>query len=316
MDHLTFDPPPGLAIELEAGLRRILAPNPSPMTFRGTNTYLLGHRDLAVIDPGPDLPAHLHAILAAIQTGQQISHIFVTHAHLDHSPLARQLSQITGAPVLAFGPAVEGQSKLMQALVDGGLIGGGEGVDTEFSPDRALANGEIVTGDTWTIRAIWTPGHMANHMAFAWQDVLFTGDLVMGWASSLVSPPDGDVAAFLNSCQKLVGRSDRTLFPGHGPPVTDPVSRLDWLIRHRHDRETQILSALSDSSRRIGELVDIIYHDLPRALHPAAARNVLAHLIDMHANGRVTARPELSEGAVFRLVSESMKKTPKGYGRP
>lgn len=303
MDQLTFDPQPGQAIELEAGLRRILAPNPSPMTYRGTNTYLIGHRDLAVIDPGPDLAAHLQAILAAIRTGQQISHIFVTHAHLDHSPLARQLSQITGAPVLAFGPADKGRSKLMQALVDGGLVGGGEGVDTEFLPDRALANGEIVAGDAWTIQAIWTPGHMANHMAFAWQDALFTGDLVMGWASSLVSPPDGDVAAYLKSCQQLAGRTDRTLFPGHGAPVTDPASRLDWLIRHRHDRERQILSALSGPSRRIGDLVDSIYHDLPRALHPAAARNVLAHLIDMHANGRVTARPGLTEDAVFRLVS-------------
>ena len=198
-----FRPQPGQAEILEPGLRRILAPNPSPMTFRGTNTYLLGETDIAVIDPGPQDTAHLEAILAAIGPGQRITHVLVSHAHLDHSPLARPLADRCGAPVLAFGRAEEGRSALMQALADQGLMGGSEGVDTCFEPDQRLTDGDEIHGAGWTLIALHTPGHMANHLAFGWGGVLFSADLVMGWATSLVSPPDGDLTQFMASCAKL-----------------------------------------------------------------------------------------------------------------
>lgn len=299
MQPMTFEPPYGIAESLGPGLRRIVAPNPSPMTFRGTNTYLLGTRDLAVVDPGPDLPDHLNAILAAVGPDQRISHVLVTHAHRDHSPLARPLSQATGAPVLAFGGPLAGRSPLMHRLALSGLTEGGEGVDDDFKPDRLLADGEVVQGDDWQITALWTPGHMSNHMCFVWQDMLMTGDLVMGWASSLVSPPDGDVAAFLSSCRRLLNRADRIFLPAHGAPVTTPRERLDWLIAHRTTREQQILDTLTGQSLSVADLVREIYSDLPAGLHGAAARNVLAHLIDLTDRGHVLATPELSSRANF-----------------
>ncbi len=276
-----FRPLPGQAEELTQGLRRILAPNPSPMTFRGTNTYLLGTRDLAVIDPGPEDQAHLAAIADACQSGQHISHILVTHAHLDHSPAARALSRTTGAPVYGFGPPEAGRSAIMQVLAAEGRVGGGEGVDGDFLPDRLLADGDTVSGSDWTVTALHTPGHMANHLSFAWQGALFSGDLVMGWASSLVSPPDGDLGAFMTSLRRLAQTDWRVFFPGHGAPVVDPAARLQALLAHRQAREAAILAALQDGPADAATLARRIYHDTPAALLPAAARNVLAHLIDL-----------------------------------
>ncbi len=176
-----FNPPVGVAEPLGPGLRRILAPNPSPMTYRGTNTYLLGTRDLAVIDPGPDHPAHLSAILASVESGQRITHILVTHSHLDHSPLAPVLAAQTGAPVLAHGDASTGRSAVMQDLAEAGLTQGGEGVDRTFRPDIVLAGQDVIDGHGWQLTAHWTPGHFGNHMSFATENIVFTGDLVMGW---------------------------------------------------------------------------------------------------------------------------------------
>lgn len=265
----------------EPGLRRLTAGNPSPMTYRGTNTYLVGIGDVAVIDPGPDDPAHLSAILAALGPGEQVSHILVTHSHLDHSPLAHPLSERTGAPVFAFGTHADGRRPIMQRLAAEGAVGGGEGIDRAFAPDHRLQDGEIIAGETWRIQAIWTPGHTANHMCFAWNDALFTGDHVMGWASSLISPPDGDLAAFLESCARLATRGDRVFYPGHGDPVPDPAARLAWLVAHRRDRERQILDALSLGPASITELARRIYTDTPVGLLPAAERNILAHVIDL-----------------------------------
>ncbi|MEY8839833.1 MBL fold metallo-hydrolase, partial [Cribrihabitans sp. XS_ASV171] len=183
-----FDPTPGEPITLAPGLRRVLAPNPSPMTSRGTNTYLLGESDLAVIDPGPAIPDHLEAILAALGPGQRISHIVVTHSHVDHSPLARRLAERTGARVHAFGGPEAGRSAVMRDLAENGLAGGGEGIDTEFSPDVTLADGERIEGAGWELEVIHTPGHLGNHIALGWGSHCFTADHVMGWASSLVSP--------------------------------------------------------------------------------------------------------------------------------
>ncbi|WP_323768546.1 MBL fold metallo-hydrolase [Antarctobacter sp.] len=297
-----FHPVPGVAEALAPGLRRVLAPNPSPMTYRGTNSYLLGTRDIAVIDPGPDDRRHLEAILSALTPGQRVTHILVTHAHLDHAPLSRALSQETGAPVLGFGPPEAGRRPVMQALAEGGLVGGGEGVDSGFVPDHVLADGDIVETEDWRIEALHTPGHMANHLGFAWGDVLFSGDLVMGWASSLVSPPDGDLTAFMASLERLQSRNWSVFHAGHGAPVQDPAARLAELLAHRRAREAAILDALADGPATARALADRIYTDTPAALLPAAARNVLSHLIDMTENFRVEPESALSENALFRRL--------------
>lgn len=296
-----FDPPVGVAEDMGRGVRRVLAPNPSPMTFRGTNTYLLGAREIAVIDPGPLDEAHLEAILGAVGPGQRISHIFVTHAHLDHSPLAEVLGRTTGAPVLAYGGPDAGRSTVMQALAESGLVGGGEGVDAGFSPDEVLADGEVVEADGWSLRAHWTPGHFGNHMCFEVADMLFTGDLVMGWASSMVSPPDGDLTDFMASCRRMRALGATVMHSGHGAPINDPAARLDWLIAHREGREVEILRALEAGAATAQELAEAIYTETPPALIPAATRNVLAHLIDLAGKSRVHSVQHLNRNSRFSL---------------
>ena len=291
----------GAAEEMGGGIRRIIAPNPSPMTLHGTNTYLLGEREVAVIDPGPDIPSHLAAILAALGPGQRISHIFVTHSHTDHSALAPALARETGAPTCAYGPWGSGLSETMAALAADGLEGG-EGADRAFVPDLALADGETVATDEWELTAHWTPGHLGNHMCFAHGDAVFVGDLVMGWASSMVSPPDGDLTDFMESCRKLRALGARALHSGHGDPVSDPAARIDWLIAHRLEREAQIAEQLDRGPATARELAEAIYTDTPPTLLPAAERNVLAHLIDLHGRGVAESRGPVVAGAVFRLV--------------
>jgi glyoxylase-like metal-dependent hydrolase (beta-lactamase superfamily II) len=296
-----FDPPAGKAMELEPGLRRILAPNPSPMTYRGTNTYLLGTEALCVIDPGPDDPAHLDAILSAAG-GVPVTHIVVTHTHIDHSPLARPLADATGAPVLAFGDARAGRSAIMQELAETGEIGGGEGVDNDFAPDQTLAHGARIEGGDWTLEVIHTPGHIGNHVCLAWQDRLFTADHVMGWATSLVSPPDGDLTDFMASCRRLRTREWQRFYPGHGAPVEAPIDRLDWLIAHREARETAILEALAPAPATAAQLTAQVYTDTPPALLGAATRNVLAHLVDLTVRDRVAPEGRLGMDTPFRRV--------------
>ncbi len=296
-----FDPVPGLCVDLSDGLRRIVVPNPSPMTYRGTNTYLVGARDVAVIDPGPLSEPHLDAILDALEPGQRISHIFVTHSHLDHSPLAAPLSERTGAPVLAFGGPEAGRSDVMIQLAHQGLAGGGEGIDADFRPDTELEDGARVAGDGWELEVIHTPGHLGNHIALAWGDVCFTADHVMGWASSLVSPPDGDLTDFMASCYKLRARNWSVFHPGHGAPVTKPAERLDWLIHHRLEREHQVLSVLAYGPRTALELAEAIYTETPPTLLPAAERNVFAHLVDLTGKSRTKPLGELSATASFML---------------
>ncbi|MCA0919901.1 MBL fold metallo-hydrolase [Pseudooceanicola nanhaiensis] len=294
-----FDPRPGKPVALSPLVRRIVAPNPSPMTYRGTNTYLLGATEVAVIDPGPRDARHMEAILAALAPGQRISHIFVTHAHLDHSPLARDLSEATGAPVLAYGDAFAGRSAAMQALAATGEIGGGEGVDATFVPDILLADGAEVSGPDWTLEALWTPGHYGNHLSFRLGDEIFSGDLVMGWASSLVSPPDGDLTDFMASCERLATLPARRFHPGHGAPVATPAERLAFLLSHRRARESAILDALSDGPATAAALAARIYTDTDPRLLPAATRNVLAHLIDLTGRSRVSPVGDLTLDARF-----------------
>lgn len=295
----TFNPLPGVVEQIEPGIRRILAPNPSPMTFRGTNTYLVGEGEVALIDPGPADPEHQRAILNALSQGERISHIFVTHSHLDHSPLAAPLAEATGAPVCAFGDSRAGRSALMERLAANGLAGGGEGVDPGFNPHERLVDGLAVEGGTWSLTALWTPGHFGNHLSFAFGDAVFTGDHVMGWASTLISPPDGDLAAFLASGERLASRGDRVFYPGHGSPITSPAERMRWLISHRRSRELEILERLDSNGNNIPELTRSIYAGTPSALLPAAERNVFAHLIDLHEKKLVTAEPHLSPDSRF-----------------
>ncbi len=301
MTDREFAPKVGQAYALEEGLRMVLAPNPSPMTQLGTNTYLLGKTRIGIIDPGPDNDAHLDALLRATR-GATVSHIIVTHNHLDHSPLAKRLSALTGARVYAFGTHLDGRSAVMAELAAQGLADGGEGIDTAFKPDITLADGEAVGTDEWTLTALHTPGHIGNHLSLIWNDAVFTGDHVMGWASSLVSPPDGDLTDFMQSCEKLQQIAARIYYAGHGAPIPDPMARLVWLIAHRKSRETQILAALGDNAASVQTLTHYIYTDVPAALLPAAKRNVFAHLVDLHQKGQVAANPNLSPQAIFKLL--------------
>jgi len=295
----------GTVITLEPGLRRVLAPNPSPMTFHGTNTYLLGDGEVAVIDPGPDNPLHRQAIFAALGPGERITQILVTHSHLDHSPAAAPLAAQTGAEVLAAGPSDWGLSPTMRKLKAQGGLGGGEGIDPGFQPTRQVSDGDLILGPWGSITVLETPGHMANHLSFAWRDALFSGDLVMGWSTSLVSPPDGDMMAFMVSLERLAQRSDRIYYPGHGDPVLKPQERCAELIAHRRGRERQILSSLEhDGPGTACSLARRIYTELTPALLPAATRNVMAHLIDLKDRNMIFCAEGIHSDSEFFLAEE------------
>lgn len=268
-------------------IRQIRAQNPSPLTGSGTNTWIVGSGSVAVIDPGPALPAHLEAILATLEPGEAIAAILVTHPHRDHSELAPALSARSGAPVMGFGQAGSGRSPLMTRLLQDGLTGGGEGADAAFVPDRCLMDGEAVTGGDWELTALHTPGHMGEHLCFAAGETLFSGDHVMGWSTSLVSPPDGDMGAYMASLERLrAGRWSRFL-PGHGEAIETPAERMAELASHRRQRETQILAALGQGPATPAELAMRVYAGTPASLLPAATRNTLAHLIDLVERNRI-----------------------------
>lgn len=283
-------------------IRAVVAPNPSMMTQNGTNTYIVGSERVAVIDPGPRIEAHKLAILAALSPGESISHILVTHTHLDHSELAADLAQAAGAPIYAFGGAVAGRSKAMQRLAARMAIGGGEGVDHAFRPNIVLTDGDRIIGESWTLEAIHTPGHMGNHLCFAAGDTLFCGDHVMGWSTSLISPPDGDMTDYMDALQKLEARQWTLFLAGHGAAVTNPARRLADLITHRRAREAALIGVIRSGVSDIREMTSMVYPDLAAPLIPAARRNVLAHLIDLEGRNLVLARPYPSPYAVFDLV--------------
>ncbi|WP_246831332.1 MBL fold metallo-hydrolase [Pseudotabrizicola formosa] len=267
-------------------IRRILAPNPSPMTGPGTNTYILGRgTDVIVVDPGPEDPSHIAVILAALAPAERVTAIVVTHAHKDHSAAARPLAALASAPVLAFGDAASGRSPVMARLVAGGLAGGGEGAHHAFRPDRCVADGAVLPCAGKGLRILHTPGHMGGHICVAFGDVLLSGDHAMGWASSLISPPDGDMGAYMASLYRLMEERWRLMLPGHGDPVCDVAGRLQALADHRRAREAEVLAALRTRPANAATLARSIYHGTPAALLPAAQRNVLAHLIDLeHRN--------------------------------
>lgn len=292
----------GRAVLVEPLVRRVLAPNPSPYTFNGTQTYLVGNgRDVAVIDPGPagtgapghadtNGNGHVEAILQAI-AGQRLAAIVCTHTHRDHSPAAQPLKTATDAPIIGCAAL---------AIDDSGA-GVGVRADAEFDPlyepDRVLADGERISGDGWTLEAVATPGHTSNHLCFALLETgaLFTGDHVMGWSTTVVSPPDGDMNAYMLSLQKLQSREDLVYYPAHGPAVIKPQQLVRGMIGHRRQREAQILRLLGEGQYTIPEMVAQMYKGLDPRLNGAAGRSVLAHLIDLETQGRITRGPEAAE---------------------
>jgi glyoxylase-like metal-dependent hydrolase (beta-lactamase superfamily II) len=269
--------------EVAPGIRRITAPNPGPFTHTGTNTYIVGSGRVAVIDPGPDIAAHVDALLAAL-AGETVSHILVTHTHRDHSAAVPALKARTGATVLSGGrhrasrPLGEGEAAALDASGDMG-----------HTPDIVLADGDVVTGDGWRIEAVSTPGHTANHHAFACPaaDAVFSGDHVMGWSSTIVAPPEGSMRDYMASLDRLAARPETRLLPGHGPPVEDGRMRIAELRQHRLAREAAILARIQAGDETIPAMVRAIYRDVDPSLHQAAALSVLAQLELLAERGTV-----------------------------
>lgn len=280
-----FEPAHGEAVPLDADIVRVTAPNPGAFTFHGTNSYLIGRKSVAVIDPGPENPEHLDALLRAID-GRNVSHIVVTHTHVDHSPLARELARITGAPVVAEGP-----HRMARDLALGEINALDASADRDFEPDRKLAHGDRIEGEGWTLEAVATPGHTANHMAFAVEgtDILFSGDHVMAWATSIVAPPDGSMRDYMASLDTLLARSETVYYPGHGGRLEKAQEFVRALRAHRKMREAAILTRIKAGDRTIRQIVEVLYRDVDPKLHGAAALSVFAHLEDLIASGKVTS---------------------------
>jgi len=269
---------PIFPVTMEPLVRRLLAPNPSPFTYTGTETYIVGRGEVTVIDPGPDLAEHVEAILAAT-AGEQIQAILCTHTHRDHSPASRALHAATGAPIIGCAPLT----------MDDDGPRADAAFDPDYDPERVLADGETVTGAGWTLEAVATPGHTSNHLCFALREsgALFSGDHIMGWSTTVVSPPDGDMAAYMASLDKLLARDDRIYYPAHGDPVQEPRRFVRAVAAHRRARERQILDLLERESQPIPAMVAVMYRGVDPRLHGAAGRSVLAHLIDLEARDRV-----------------------------
>jgi glyoxylase-like metal-dependent hydrolase (beta-lactamase superfamily II) len=276
----------GVAEQVSPLIRRVIANNPSKYSYRGTGTYIVGHGDVAVIDPGPALDAHRDALAAAL-AGERVRAILVTHCHSDHSPLAAWLAEESGAPTLAFAP---------HGLVDleadeDSDVKIEESIDIGFTPDvRVIDGGIAAQAHGWTVRAVHTPGHTSNHLCFALDEehALFSGDHVMGWSTTVVSPPDGDMRAYMDSLRKVAGRLDATLWPTHGNPITDPQPFLDAYLAHRVQREAQVLAQVRAGRGEIADIVKVLYAGVREELHKPAGRSVLSHLVKLVDDGLVT----------------------------
>ena len=289
-----FEQGPGTMVALSPLVRRIVAPNAGPMTFKGTNTYVVGHGRVAVIDPGPPLPGHVEAILAGLP-GEQVSAILVTHTHADHSPGARLLKARTGAPIIGCAPhrpfrAPRGDEASSSAN------------DGDHAPDRVLADGECHRGDGFVLEAIATPGHTMNHLAFALPEerALFSGDHVMAWSTTVVAPPAGSMGAYMGSLERLRDRRETVYWPGHGGPVRDPARFVRALHRHRRQREAAILARLTAGDETVAVIRQTIYEHLDPSLDRPAALAILAHLEDLEARGMVTTADEPGMDARWR----------------
>lgn len=293
---LSFEPSYGEPVPIVPKVARVTAKNPGPFTFHGTNSYLVGERELAIIDPGPENDEHFDALVHAIG-GRPVTHILVSHTHRDHSPLAARLSQATGAPVYAEGPHRPARNLPTATPLN-------NGADTAFRPDVTLADGDMIAGDSWRLQTVLTPGHTANHAAFALDGtgLLFSADHVMAWSTTIVAPPDGSMADYMASLDKLIERGDRLLLPGHGGPVKNPAEYLRGLKEHRLAREHAILDRLKQGDRSIDDLVKAIYRDTDPRMHTAAGLSVLAHLEDLVDRKLVETDGAPSIGGIFRPV--------------
>ncbi len=294
----TFDLAPDTVREVAPRVRAIVANNPGPFTFKGTMSYIIGRGKVAILDPGPDDDAHVAALLDAVR-GETVSHIFVTHTHRDHSPAVPKVKAATGATVYAQGP-----HRLARPLHIGETRRLDASADMDFRPDVALADGEVVSGDGWTMEAVTTPGHTANHMSFALKesDLLFAGDHVMAWSTTIVAPPDGAMTDYMELLQKLARRSEPLYLPGHGAAVRDAPRYVEFLIRHRQGREASILHRLGKGAADIPTIVKVVYIGLDPRLVGAAALSVLAHLEDLVARGVVATEGPPSIGGTYRLA--------------
>ncbi len=276
------------------GVRRVIADNPGPFTFTGSGTYIVGEGEVAVIDPGPDRDAHLNALLAALK-GERVTHILVTHTHSDHCGLARKFADAAGAPVYGYGAHPVREKKHDAPALD-------EGADYSYAPDEVIGDGAVIEGPDWRIEAAHTPGHLSNHLCFALPEhkALFTGDHIMGWATTVVAPPDGDMSAYLDSLDKLLARDDEIYFPTHGAPITNPKRFVRAVKTHRLMRDAQIVDQLKKGRTSIKDITTAMYADVDKRLHGAAAMNVLAHLIRLVRNGAVICDGEPGMHAQFR----------------
>ena len=290
------------AVELQDGLMRLIAPNPSPMTSTGTNTYILGRKELLIIDPGPNSEAHLRNIMKVIPNNTKVTHILITHSHLDHSGLAPKLSKILNAPTLAFGTALDGLSNDMKRICKMGLTFETFGIDTEFVPDHFLEDKEKISSLEWEVVAHHTPGHLSNHICYQYLDKLFTGDHIMEWSTSVISPPEGDVSQFINSCEKIYNLHCEKFYPGHGIPVENPSERIVELIEHRKKREIEILNFLKNRDATISQITRNIYLNIDQNLLSVASRNVKAHLVDLIIKKQVTVDDISSDTAIYSLL--------------
>ena len=294
----TFALVPGRAAEVAPGVRAVVANNPGPFTFKGTVSYIIGRGKVAILDPGPDDDAHIAALLDAVR-GETVAGIFVTHTHRDHSPAVPKIKTATGATVYAEGP-----HRPARPLHIGETNRLDASADLDFRPDIALADGDVVTGDDWTVEALTTPGHTANHMAYAFKeaDLIFSGDHVMAWSTSIVAPPDGAMSDYMASLEKLARRSEPVYLPGHGGPVREAPRFVQSYIRHRQAREASILRRLGKGAADIPTLVRAIYIGIDSRLVGAAALSVLAHLEDLAARGIVATEGTPSIGGTYRLT--------------
>ncbi len=285
------DPAYGQCVEVSSLVRRVTARNPGPFTYLGTGTYIVGHGEVAVIDPGPWDENHLRALLAAV-ADDTVTHVLVTHSHADHAPLAHPFAKAVGAPVVAATPPLH--------LASAGLD---EGDDADFVPDVVIRGGERFSGPGWTLEAIATPGHASNHLCFALEqeNALFSGDHVMGWSTTVVAPPDGDMGAYLDSLRAVMARDYSILYPTHGAPVREVAPFLKAYLAHRLQREAQVLERLRAGDRTIAEMVPHLYAAVDKRLWPAASLSMLAHLIDLNQRGVVTAEPDATLDARYSL---------------
>jgi glyoxylase-like metal-dependent hydrolase (beta-lactamase superfamily II) len=301
----SFDLVPDVVKEVAPGVRAVVANNPGPFTFKGTMSYIIGRGRVAILDPGPDDSAHVVALLDAVR-GETVTHIFVTHTHRDHSPAVPKVKAATGAMVYAEGP-----HRLARPLFIGETRRLDASADMDFGPDVALPDGEVVSGDGWTLQAVTTPGHTANHMAFAFKehDLLFSGDHVMAWSTSIVAPPDGAMSDYMASLHKLARRSETIYLPGHGAPVRDAPRFVQHYIEHRKGREASILHRLGKGAADVPTIVKAVYIGLDARLIGAAALSTLAHLEDLVARGVVATDGPPSISGVYRLTER-----PRGDG--